>query len=79
MAHLDAMIGIVVLMSISLWIVSKIGDGPSIAISLVRPVLREHPDRVPEEEPVPWRWGPKPPDSPPATGDETTQVGPRSG
>ena len=56
MAHLDAVVGIIVLMTISLWIVGKArGDDPFIARVL-------HPDRQrrqpgpPEDDDVRWRW-----------------------
>jgi hypothetical protein len=66
MQHIDALIGIVVLMTVSLWIISRAhGDDPFIALhGGVRAVDRHlHPEqRVPgaggqEDDNVRWRWG----------------------
>jgi hypothetical protein len=49
-------IGIVLLMGLALWIVSKArGDDPFIA-HVFRPARRNWPDGVEEDDDVRWRW-----------------------
>ena len=49
-------IGIVLLMGLALWIVSKArGDDPFIA-RVLQPARRGRPDGVEEDDDVRWRW-----------------------
>ncbi len=56
MTHPDALVGIVVLMAFSLWVVGKAGGGPPIIAHILHPVRRDRPDGVQEEDDVRWHW-----------------------
>jgi hypothetical protein len=57
MTHVDALVGIVVLMAFSLWVVSKAkGDAPFIA-HLLHPSRRDRSNGVQEDDDIRWRWG----------------------
>jgi hypothetical protein len=56
MAHLDAVVGIIVLMAISLWIVGKArSDTPFIA-RILHPDREHRPTGPREDDDVRWRW-----------------------
>ena len=56
MSHVDALVGIVVLMAFSLWVVSKARGGPPIIAHLLHPIRRDHPDGIEEDDDVRWHW-----------------------
>jgi len=63
MSHLDALVGIVVLMALSLWVVGKAGGGPPIIAHILHPARRDRPTGnedlprgVEEDDDVRWHW-----------------------
>jgi len=57
MTHLDALVGIVVLLAISVWVVGKAGGGPPIIAHILHPRRRDRPDGIQEDDDVRWHWG----------------------
>jgi hypothetical protein len=59
MSHVDALVGIVVLVAFSLWVVSRAkGDAPFIA-HILHPSRRDRPNGVQEDDDTRWQWGPR--------------------
>jgi hypothetical protein len=59
MTHADALVGILVLMAFSLWVVSKAkADTPFIA-HILHPSRRDRPNGVQEDGDTRWHWDPR--------------------
>jgi hypothetical protein len=59
MTHVAAVVGIVVLLANSSWVVSKAGGGPPIIAHILHPRRRDRPDGVQEDDDIRWHWGPR--------------------
>jgi hypothetical protein len=57
MNHVDALVGIVVLMAFSLWVVSKAKDDAPFIARILHPSRRDRPGGVREDDDTPWHWG----------------------
>jgi len=58
MTHVDALVGIVVLMAFSLWVVSKARGDASFIAHILHPSRRDRPNGVQEDDDIRWHWGP---------------------
>ena len=56
MPHLDALVGLLVLLAVSLWVVGKAGGGPPIIAHILHPSRRDRPTGIQEDDDARWHW-----------------------
>jgi hypothetical protein len=59
MTHVDALVGIVVLMAVAVWVVGKAAGGPPIIAHILHPSRPDRRGGAQEDDDVRWHWGPR--------------------